>query len=87
LATFSKQFGEQVNEPYRGKLSFTEKSLNSSSITLRNVTWEDEGCYVCAFNVFPEGSKRKQFCLTVQGNSGYLSHIPSSSDVTCSDKP
>ncbi|KAF7214708.1 OX-2 membrane glycoprotein [Nothobranchius furzeri] len=77
LATFSKQFGEQVNEPYRGKLSFTEKSLNSSSITLRNVTWEDEGCYVCAFNVFPEGSKRKQFCLTVQGISKVsTSHIP-----------
>ncbi|XP_037552732.1 OX-2 membrane glycoprotein-like [Nematolebias whitei] len=69
LATFSKHFGEQVNEPYKGKVAFKERSLNSSSILLRNITWEDEGCYICAFNVYPDGSKRKQMCLTVQGIS------------------
>lgn len=67
LATFSKHFGEQVNEPYKGKVTFKERSLNSSAILLRNITWEDEGCYICAFNVYPDGSKRKQMCLTVQG--------------------
>ncbi|XP_013877964.1 OX-2 membrane glycoprotein [Austrofundulus limnaeus] len=69
LATFSTSYGEQVNEPYKGKVVLTETSLNSSSIILRNVTWEDEGCYICAFNVYPDGSKRKQMCLTVQGIS------------------
>ncbi|XP_017289988.1 OX-2 membrane glycoprotein [Kryptolebias marmoratus] len=78
LATFSKHFGEQVNEPYKGKVNFTERSLNSSSIILRNVTWEDEGCYICAFNVYPDGSKRKQMCLTVQGISKVnTSRVPS----------
>ncbi|XP_067439308.1 OX-2 membrane glycoprotein-like [Thunnus thynnus] len=69
LATYSKRFGQQVNEPYREKLTFTEASLNSSSITVRNVTWEDESCYICSFNVYPDGSQRRQTCLTVQGIS------------------
>lgn len=67
LATYSKRFGQQVNEPYQGKVMFTEASLHSTSISLRNVTWEDESCYICSFNAYPEGSKRKQTCLKVQG--------------------
>ncbi|XP_041834265.1 OX-2 membrane glycoprotein-like isoform X2 [Melanotaenia boesemani] len=69
LATYSKRFGPEVNMPYTGKVIFTEASLNSTAITLRNVTWEDESCYVCSFNVYPDGSKRKQICLTVEGIS------------------
>ncbi|XP_042368789.1 OX-2 membrane glycoprotein-like isoform X1 [Plectropomus leopardus] len=69
LATYSKRFGQQVNEPYKGKVTFTEASLTSTSITLKNVTWGDESCYICSFNVYPDGSKRKQTCLTVQGIS------------------
>nr|XP_020515178.2 OX-2 membrane glycoprotein-like [Labrus bergylta] len=69
LATFSKRFGEQVNQPYVGKIVFTEASLSSTSITVKNVTWEDEACYICSFNVYPEGSQRKQICPTVEGIS------------------
>lgn len=69
LATYSKRFGQQVNEPYRRKVIFTEASLSSTSITLKNLTWEDESCYICSFNVYPDGSKRRQTCLTVQGIS------------------
>uniref|UniRef100_A0A8C2ZST8 Ig-like domain-containing protein n=1 Tax=Cyclopterus lumpus TaxID=8103 RepID=A0A8C2ZST8_CYCLU len=67
LATYSQRFGQQVNDPHKEKVVFTEASLGSSSITLRNVTWGDDGCYICSFNVFPEGSQRKQTCLTVRG--------------------
>ncbi|GAA6227617.1 OX-2 membrane glycoprotein-like [Lates japonicus] len=69
LATYSKRFGHQVNDPYRGKVIFTEASLSSTSITLRNVSWQDESCYICSFNVYPDGSKRRQTCLRVQGIS------------------
>ncbi|XP_068446860.1 OX-2 membrane glycoprotein-like [Clinocottus analis] len=69
LASYSKRFGEQVNDPHKGRVIFTEASLGSTSITLRNVTWADESCYICSFNKFPEGSKRKQTCLTVRGIS------------------
>lgn len=68
LATYSKQFGQQVNSPFRDKVFFTEASLGSSSITLKNVTWYDDSCYICSFNAFPSGSKQQQTCLEVQGN-------------------
>uniref|UniRef100_A0A674BQE2 OX-2 membrane glycoprotein-like n=1 Tax=Salmo trutta TaxID=8032 RepID=A0A674BQE2_SALTR len=69
LATYSKRFGAQIIDPHRGKVVFTEASLNSTSITVKNVTWADEACYICSFNVYPSGSRRKQTCLTVQGVS------------------
>uniref|UniRef100_A0A3B3ZRR2 Ig-like domain-containing protein n=1 Tax=Periophthalmus magnuspinnatus TaxID=409849 RepID=A0A3B3ZRR2_9GOBI len=55
LATYSKRFGEQVNDPYKGKIRFTRASLRSSSITVANLTWADESCYVCLFNAYPSG--------------------------------
>ncbi|CAL1598407.1 unnamed protein product [Knipowitschia caucasica] len=78
LATYSKRFGEQVNDPYKGKIAFTETSLQFSSITVRNVTWEDEGCYLCSFNAYPGGSKRHKTCLKVEGVSNVqtLVHKP-----------
>uniref|UniRef100_A0A8C6WPU9 CD80-like immunoglobulin C2-set domain-containing protein n=1 Tax=Neogobius melanostomus TaxID=47308 RepID=A0A8C6WPU9_9GOBI len=47
LATYNKRFGEQA-------------SLRSTSITVKNLTWTDESCYVCSFNAYPQGSKRHQ---------------------------
>ncbi|KAM4560553.1 OX-2 membrane glycoprotein-like isoform 2-T2 [Odontesthes bonariensis] len=77
LATYSNRFGQQVNTLYRGKVIFTEASLNSTSITLRNITWEDEACYICSFNVYPDGSKKNKMCLKVQGISKVnTSHAP-----------
>uniref|UniRef100_A0A8C6UHP4 Ig-like domain-containing protein n=1 Tax=Neogobius melanostomus TaxID=47308 RepID=A0A8C6UHP4_9GOBI len=67
LATYNKRFGEQVNNPYVGKIVFTEASLRSTSITVKNLTWTDESCYVCSFNAYPQGSKRHQTCLKVRG--------------------
>ncbi|XP_011604552.2 OX-2 membrane glycoprotein-like isoform X2 [Takifugu rubripes] len=69
LATYSKRFGQQVNEPYQGKMVFTEASLSSTVIKVKNVTWEDESCYICSFNAYPDGSKRRQSCLKVKGIS------------------
>uniref|UniRef100_A0A096M3P3 OX-2 membrane glycoprotein-like n=1 Tax=Poecilia formosa TaxID=48698 RepID=A0A096M3P3_POEFO len=67
MATYNKPVGEQINEPFKGKVILSNSSLSSSSITLKNVTWADENCYVCSFNVYPDGSKRKQICLKVEG--------------------
>ncbi|XP_023275992.1 OX-2 membrane glycoprotein-like [Seriola lalandi dorsalis] len=69
LATYSERFGQQVNGPYLGKVIFTEATLSSTSITLNNVSWQDESCYICSFNVYPDGSKTKKTCLKVQGIS------------------
>ncbi|XP_034533661.1 OX-2 membrane glycoprotein isoform X2 [Notolabrus celidotus] len=80
LATYSNRFGQLVNTPYLEKVVFTEASLNSTSITVKNVTWDDDGCYICSFNAYPDGSQRKQICLTVQGISEVKTavHPPSS---------
>ncbi|XP_049608503.1 uncharacterized protein [Syngnathus scovelli] len=69
VASYSKVHGQHINEPYRGKVILNETSLTSASLTLKSATWADECCYICIFNVFPEPSKRKQTCLTVQGIS------------------
>ncbi|XP_054615595.1 OX-2 membrane glycoprotein-like isoform X2 [Dunckerocampus dactyliophorus] len=69
VASYSKWHGQQINQPYQGKVMLTETSLSSASITLKNLTWADESCYICLFNVYPEGSKTKQTCLRVQGIS------------------
>ncbi|XP_027867255.1 OX-2 membrane glycoprotein-like isoform X2 [Xiphophorus couchianus] len=69
MATYNKPVGEQINEPFKGKVILNNSSLSSSSITLKNVMWADENCYVCSFNVYPDGSKRKQICLKVEGIS------------------
>lgn len=69
LATFSSRFGQEVNAAYQGKVEFTRAALNSTSIRLRSVSWEDESCYICLFNMYPDGSKRKHTCLTVTGES------------------
>ncbi|KAM9830786.1 OX-2 membrane glycoprotein-like isoform 2-T2 [Syngnathus typhle] len=69
VASYSEYHGQHINEPYRGKVILSETSLTSASLTLKNATWADECCYICIFNVFPEPSKRKQTCLTVQGIS------------------
>ncbi|XP_060923203.1 nectin-4-like [Limanda limanda] len=80
LATFSKRFGQQVNAPYLGKVTLTEASLNSTSISLSNVSWQDESCYICSFNAYPDGSKQQQTCLSVQGISSVeTAYVPRAS--------
>ncbi|KAG7236526.1 hypothetical protein INR49_000789 [Caranx melampygus] len=86
LATYSNRFKQQVNAPYTGKVVFKEASLNSSSITLNNVSWQDESCYICAFNVYPDGSQRKEMCLTVQGISTVSTEYVPRSDRDGGDK-
>lgn len=66
LATFSERYKDYVHQEYVGKVTVTS-SFSSSSIVIKNVTFEDEACYMCSFKVYPSGPKRKTFCLTVKG--------------------
>ncbi|XP_061745653.1 OX-2 membrane glycoprotein-like isoform X2 [Nerophis ophidion] len=87
LASYSKWHGQQVNEPYQEKVMLTEASLSSASITLKNLTWADECCYICQFNVYPEGSKKKQSCLAVHGISEMQTKVyPSTGDLADTTK-
>ncbi|XP_073699445.1 nectin-3-like [Garra rufa] len=69
LATFSDLFKEHVDDQYVGKVTFTAASVNSTSIMIKNATFQDEACYICSFKVYPLQPKRQTLCLTVKGIS------------------
>ncbi|XP_059409649.1 OX-2 membrane glycoprotein-like isoform X1 [Carassius carassius] len=69
LATFSDLFKKHVDDQYVGKVHFTAASVNSTSIEIKNTTFEDEACYICSFKVYPFQPKRQTLCLTVKGIS------------------
>ncbi|KAA0722528.1 hypothetical protein E1301_Tti011903 [Triplophysa tibetana] len=88
LATFSERYKDYVHQDYVGKVTITS-SFSSSSIVIKNLTFEDEACYMCSFKVYPSGPKRKTFCLTVKGISKITASVNSSSSdsevtVSCS---
>uniref|UniRef100_A0A3Q3VV41 Ig-like domain-containing protein n=1 Tax=Mola mola TaxID=94237 RepID=A0A3Q3VV41_MOLML len=55
LASYHKVFGQKVNSDLEGKVEFAEAALQNSSIIIRNVTEQDDGCYLCVFIIFPDG--------------------------------
>ncbi|CAI5689437.1 unnamed protein product [Oreochromis niloticus] len=65
VATYSKQFGQRVNDGFTDKVEFKYTGLQNCSIVIRNVTEQDEGCYHCLFNTYPEGSFTGTPCLHV----------------------
>lgn len=65
IGTYSSKYGEKILPPYIDRLHCKVIEPNSSFITIRKVTFEDEACYKCLFNVFPHGSQEGQICLTI----------------------
>ncbi|XP_048053833.1 OX-2 membrane glycoprotein-like [Megalobrama amblycephala] len=87
LATFSERFQDNVDKEYADKVTLTRASLNSTSIEIKNTTFEDEACYICSFKVYPSGPIRKTMCLTVKGISEITAEMnpsPSSDQVVVS---
>uniref|UniRef100_A0A3B4B0N1 Ig-like domain-containing protein n=1 Tax=Periophthalmus magnuspinnatus TaxID=409849 RepID=A0A3B4B0N1_9GOBI len=77
-----------VSPVNHGKIRFTQASLRSSSITVANLTWADESCYVCLFNAYPSGSKLHQTCLKLSGESENKdSHVVFSCSATGKPAP
>uniref|UniRef100_A0A671XCL2 Immunoglobulin V-set domain-containing protein n=1 Tax=Sparus aurata TaxID=8175 RepID=A0A671XCL2_SPAAU len=69
LASYTTRYGQKVNPAFKDKVGFTDAGLQNSSIFIRNVTEEDEGCYLCLFNADPEGALIGQTCLQVYGKN------------------
>uniref|UniRef100_A0A3P9D447 Ig-like domain-containing protein n=1 Tax=Maylandia zebra TaxID=106582 RepID=A0A3P9D447_9CICH len=63
VATYSKYYGQRVNDGFNDKVVFKYTGLQNCSIVIRNVTEQDEGCYHCLFNTYPEGSLTGKPCL------------------------
>ncbi|XP_063323925.1 OX-2 membrane glycoprotein-like [Pelmatolapia mariae] len=65
VATYSKFYGQRVNDGFTDKVEFKHTGLQNCSIVIRNVMQQDEGCYHCLFNTYPEGSFTGTPCLQV----------------------
>uniref|UniRef100_A0A8C2EWD6 Ig-like domain-containing protein n=1 Tax=Cyprinus carpio TaxID=7962 RepID=A0A8C2EWD6_CYPCA len=87
LATYSDLFKDHVDDQYVGKVHFTAASVNSTSIEIKNTTFEDEACYICSFKVYPFQPKRQTMCLTVKEITASVNPVPNSDPdvvVSCS---
>uniref|UniRef100_A0A668TUW2 Immunoglobulin V-set domain-containing protein n=1 Tax=Oreochromis aureus TaxID=47969 RepID=A0A668TUW2_OREAU len=61
----NKYFGQRVNDGFKDKVEFVYTGLQDCSIVIRNVTEQDERCYRCLFNTYPEGAFIGRTCLQV----------------------
>uniref|UniRef100_A0A671XCQ8 Immunoglobulin V-set domain-containing protein n=1 Tax=Sparus aurata TaxID=8175 RepID=A0A671XCQ8_SPAAU len=67
LISYHKKYGQDVNPAFRDKVKFTDVGLQNSSIIIRDVTEEDEGCYLCLFNIDPGDDLNATTCLQLYG--------------------
>ncbi|XP_044043796.1 OX-2 membrane glycoprotein-like [Siniperca chuatsi] len=89
LATDNKIFGHKVNPDFRDQVEFKGAGLQNSSIVIRKVTEQDEGCYRCLFNTYPEGALTGTTCLQLYELHEALLHVresnsPEEAVVSCS---
>ncbi|CAK6980795.1 OX-2 membrane glycoprotein-like [Scomber scombrus] len=63
IATYSEHYGQTVNPGFQDKVEFKDAGLKNCSIVIRKVMEQDEGCYLCLFNTFPDGSLTGRTCL------------------------
>ncbi|XP_078147095.1 OX-2 membrane glycoprotein-like [Centroberyx gerrardi] len=87
IGTYNKVFGARVNSDFLGRVEFQDAGLQNCSIVISSVTKQDEGCYRCLFNTYPEGTLAGKTCLKVYEHEPTL-HITKSNSgrslVSCS---
>lgn len=69
LATHAKAFGQRVSPDLKRKMDFHCTALQSCSVVIRKVTEQDEGCYRCLFNTYPQGAVIGTTCLRLCGKT------------------
>ncbi|XP_038576151.1 OX-2 membrane glycoprotein-like isoform X1 [Micropterus salmoides] len=89
LATYNKYFGQRVNAAFQGIMEFEAAGLQNSSIAIRKVTEQDEGCYRCLFNTYPDGALTGTTCLKLYELHEPVLHVGESNSakealVSCS---
>ena len=75
IATYNKYFGQRVNAGFEEMVKFKDAGLQSSSIVIRKVTEEDEGCYRCLFNTYPDGALTGTTCLKLAFGKNLFVHL------------
>ncbi|XP_075399068.1 OX-2 membrane glycoprotein-like [Tenrec ecaudatus] len=65
IGTYSRKHGAKILPPYLDRLHCDVLGPKASFLTIREVTFDDEACYKCLFNMFPHGSHRAHSCLHI----------------------
>lgn len=63
VASYAKRSDPMIEPPYQGRV-WLSASLSQSQLTIRPVAIQDEGCYTCMYNTYPEGPKSSTVCLS-----------------------
>ncbi|XP_044200757.1 CD226 antigen-like [Thunnus albacares] len=63
LAGYDKDLGQGVNAGFQDKVEFKVAGLQNFSIVIKKVMEQDEGCYLCLFDTFTDGSLTGTTCL------------------------
>ncbi|XP_076799111.1 nectin-1-like [Arvicanthis niloticus] len=77
IGTYSHKYGEKILPPYVNRLQCKILEPSASFMTIQGVTFEDEACYKCLFNIFPQGSHGGQTCLTILTVSELVTELQS----------
>lgn len=67
VASYSRH-GHNIEEMYQGRVSLS-RSLSDTQLAIQKVRTEDEACYTCVFNTYPDGTRSGTACLSVDGES------------------
>ncbi|KAL7369726.1 hypothetical protein ABVT39_006856 [Epinephelus coioides] len=89
LASYNKYLGQKVNDGFQDKVEFKDAGLQNSSIVIRRVTEEDEGCYRCLYSTYPDGALIARTCLQLYELHEPVLHVrksnaPEEAVVSCS---
>uniref|UniRef100_A0A8C4DUC0 Ig-like domain-containing protein n=1 Tax=Dicentrarchus labrax TaxID=13489 RepID=A0A8C4DUC0_DICLA len=89
IAIHNKYFGPRVIPDFIDKVEFKDDGLQNNSIVIRNLTEQDEGCYQCLFNTYPDGALTAITCLQVYELHEPILHVresnsPEEAVVSCS---
>ncbi|KAK2856097.1 hypothetical protein Q5P01_004832 [Channa striata] len=89
FGTYNKYFGQRVTSDFRDKVDIKSEGLQNSSVVIKKVTEQDEGCYRCLFNTYPEGALSATTCLKLYELHDPVLHVresdfPEQSVVSCS---
>ncbi|XP_028991002.1 uncharacterized protein LOC114846311 [Betta splendens] len=88
LTTYNN-INKTLDPDFIDKVEFEHIGLQNSSIVIRNLTDEDEGCYRCVFDTYDEGDLSETSCLQVYELHEPILHVRGSNSseeslVSCS---
>ncbi|XP_075053948.1 uncharacterized protein LOC142139984 [Mixophyes fleayi] len=77
MVTHSRRYGVHIADPFKRLVSVLQADTTRSSITITKLEKEDEACYICIFNTYPDGAFTGDVCLA---------NLVPSNEVTCLGK-